>query len=131
MRVLIAEARPSTRGALRALLEHDPSCDQVIEATDAQSVLTALRAAPDMLLLDWGLPGLATEALVARVRELRPALIIVALGHHQQTRRAALAVGADCYIDTSQPPVDFMDLLHRLCPDVLEALRPSSKPTPS
>jgi len=122
MRVLIAEARPSTRGALRALLEHDPFCQNVTEAADGQAVLAALRGGPDMVLLDWGLPGMAAEALVTRIREVRPGVIIVALGHHEQTRRVALAVGADCYIDTTHPPVDFMDLLHRLCPDVRKTL---------
>ena len=122
MRVLIADARASTRGALRALLEHDTHCRQVIEATDAQSVLAALRDGPDMLLLDWGLPGLAAEALVARARTVCPNLVIVALGHHAPTWQAALAAGADCFIDTVHPPTDFMELLHRLCPGALKAL---------
>lgn len=125
MRVLIAEARPSTRGAMRALLEHDPHCRQVIEAADAQAALAALRDRPDMMLLDWGLPGLAAEALVTRARNLCPELIIVALGHYSQTRPAALAAGADCFIDTTHPPDGFMDLLHQLCPEVRERLSPA------
>ncbi len=47
MHVLIAEARPSTRAALRALLEHDPHCHRISEATDAQGTLAALSDAPD------------------------------------------------------------------------------------
>ena len=72
MHVLIAEARASTRAALRALLEHDPLCERVTEATDAQATLAALSENPDLLLLDWALPGLPAAAIVARVRSVRP-----------------------------------------------------------
>ena len=95
MQVLIAEARPSTRAALRALLEHDPHCRHLIEAADAQTALAALNEGPDLLLLDWALPGLPAAAVVARARALRPDLVIIALGHHAATRRAALDVGVD------------------------------------
>ncbi len=119
MHVLIAEARPSTRAALRALLEHDPHCQHLIEAVDAQSALAALSESPDLLLLDWALPGLPAAAVVARARALRPDLVIIALGHHAATRRAALDVGVDCFIDTNQPPTDLIALLNTLCPDKL------------
>jgi DNA-binding NarL/FixJ family response regulator len=117
MHVLIAEARPSTRAALRALLEHDPHCHRISEATDAQGTLAALSDAPDLLLLDWALPGLPSAAVVARAHTLRPELVIIALGHHAATRRAALDVGVDCFIDTNQPPTDLIALLNTLCPD--------------
>ena len=117
MHVLIAEARPSTRAALRALLEHDPHCRRITEATDAQSALAALSDAPDLLLLDWAVPGLAAAAVVSRARTLRPELVIIALGHHAATRRAALAAGVDCFINTNQPPTDLIALLNTLCPD--------------
>ena len=116
MRVLIAYARPSHRAAMRALLEHDPRCDGITEAGDAQEALNALRLGPDMLLLDWGLPGLPAAAMVARVRAVRPEIIIVALGHHAPTRQASLAAGADSFIDTASPPEHLVDLLHNLCP---------------
>ncbi len=119
MHVLIAEARPSTRAALRALLEHDPHCQHLTEATDAQSALAALNENPDLLLLDWALPGLPAAAVVARARSLQPELVIIALGHHAATRRAALDVGVDCFIDTNQPPTDLIALLNTLCPDKL------------
>ena len=119
MHVLIAEARPSTRAALRALLEHDSHCQAVIEATDAQGALTALGQSPDLLLLDWALPGLPAAAVVNRARTLQPGLVIIALGHHAATRRAALEAGVDCFIDTNQPPTDLIALLNTLCPDKL------------
>jgi len=117
MHVLIAEVRPSTRAALRALLEHDPHCHHITEATDAQGALDALDESPDLLLLDWALPGLPAAAVVARARTLRPGLVIIGLGHHAATRRAALAAGVDCFIDTNQPPTDLLALLNTLCPD--------------
>ena len=122
MHVLIAEARPSTRAALRALLEHDPLCERVTEATDAPGALAALAGNPDLLLLDWALPGLPAAAVVARVRALRPEVVIIALGHHAATRRASLEAGVDCFIDTNQPPTDLIALLNTLCPPAAQKI---------
>lgn len=122
MHILIAEARQSTRAAMRALFEHDSRWTRITEAADAQDVLRALLQGPAILLLDWGLPGMPAKALVDQVRKTRPDLVIVALGHHAPTRQASLDAGADCFIDTNHPPADFLELLHRLCPETRAAI---------
>lgn len=118
MRVLIADDRPSLRAAVRALLEHDPECAGIDEAETAVDVLAALQFGADVVILGWNLRGMPSETLVRRVRELRSDLIIVALGRFDDTRQVALDAGADYYIDTSQPPADFITILHQLCPQI-------------
>jgi two-component system KDP operon response regulator KdpE len=122
MRVIIADQRPSVRAALRMVLEHDGQCERILEAPTAAAVLDALSASPDLILLEWGLPGMRCELLLNRLRAARPSLVIVALSDHLATRKTALSSGADCFIHTAEPPPSFLDLLHSLCPGVAERL---------
>jgi DNA-binding NarL/FixJ family response regulator len=123
MRVLIADERPSVRAALRAVLEHDPFYDGVDEATDADGALEALGFGAGLLLIEWGLPGRPPVELLTDIRARRPGLVIVVLGRYGGARQAALAAGADCYLDTSEPQADFVGLLHNLCPGAVAALQ--------
>jgi DNA-binding NarL/FixJ family response regulator len=122
MRVLIADERPSIRAALRAVLEHDPFYGGIDEAIDADGALAALGFGAGLLIIEWGLPGCRPAELLADIREGRPGLVIIVLGRYGGARRAALAAGADCYIDTSEPQEDFTGLLHHLCPGAVAAL---------
>lgn len=115
MRVLIADERSAHRRALRALLEHDPQCEQIIEAPDAPSALAALPFEPDIMLLEWELPGLPAAVLLDRLRRERPELVVVVMGRHARAREAALAVGVDQFVDVAEPPAHFMAWLHDLC----------------
>ena len=58
MRVLIADDQPQVRSALRLLLRQDPAMVVVGEAGDAEEALKlAATRTPDLVLLDWELPG--------------------------------------------------------------------------
>ena len=116
MRVLIADRRPSVRVALRAVLEHDPECEGIDEAVEAAGALTALAFGANVMVLEWGLPGLPPVARVGLVRAQRPELVLVVLGRFGDNRHLALSTGADFYIDTSEPTLDFVGVLHGLCP---------------
>lgn len=116
MRVLIADGRPSIRAALWAVLEQDPACEGVDEAVEAAGALTALDFGADVMILEWGLPGLPPETLVRLAKSQRPELIVVVLGRYRDACEAAMIAGADYTIDTSEPAVDFVGLLHGLCP---------------
>lgn len=129
MRVLIADERPSVRAALRAVLEQDPQCEGIDEAVEARGVLAALGFGADLLIMEWGLPGLPPDILLMRARTGRPGIVVVALGRAIGARRAAEAAGVDCFIDTLEPPGDFVRLLHDLCPEAKKALRLMEQPT--
>ena len=67
MRILIADDQPKVRFAMRVLLDRQPGLVVVGEAVHADSLLAqAAKACPDLVLLDWELPGLpVTDLLVA------------------------------------------------------------------
>jgi DNA-binding NarL/FixJ family response regulator len=75
IRIVIAEDHPFFRDGLRRALESEPSFRVVAEASDGPAALTAIRAlAPDVAILDIGLPGMDGCALARRVREERLAV---------------------------------------------------------
>ena len=110
------------------VVDPDPAVRQLLElnltraghvvglCADAESALVALDAGlPDMLLLEWDLPGESGEALVrrlhaqARMREL--AIIMVAQRAGEHDKILALESGADDYVTK---PFNPRELLARM-----------------
>lgn len=115
MRVLIADDRPSVRAALRAALEHDAQCAGIDETAGGEDALAALAFGADVVVLEWELLGPTAATFIAVAKARRPGLVVVVLGHFAEAAAAALAAGADYYVDTTQPVEDFVGLLHKLC----------------
>ena len=122
MRVLIADDRSQVRSALRLLLTQQPDLVVVGEAVDAgQALALTEQRRPDLVLLDWDLPGRGDALSPAGLRALRPELSVVALSGRPEARRAALDAGADLFVSKGDPP-------ERLLAAVDACRRPSSGP---
>ena len=105
MRILLADDQAKVRFALRVLLERGSGLEVVGDAVDAADLLTqAETACPDMVLLDWGLPGPAMGDLLASLRGVCPDIAIVALSARLEVRPKALAAGADAFVCKCDPP---------------------------
>ncbi len=105
MRILIADAQPRVRFALRVLLERQPDLEVVGEAVDAESLLTQTDAAcPDVVLLGWELPDMAMDRLMSALRGNCPELVVIALSGRLEAHHAARAIGADAFVSKSSPP---------------------------
>jgi DNA-binding NarL/FixJ family response regulator len=105
MRILLADDQQKVRFALRALLQQQPGLEVVGEATDAPDLLArAERSCPDVVLLDWELPGLADVDLLPALRARCPNLFVVALSGRVDAHRAAVAAGVDAFVSKGDPP---------------------------
>ena len=112
--VLVVDPDPAVRQLLELNLTR---AGHVVDlCADAESALVALAAGvPDMLLLEWDLPGESGEALVrrlhaqARMREL--AIIMVAQRAGEHDKILALESGADDYVTK---PFNPRELLARM-----------------
>ena len=103
-RVLLADSRPKTRLALRVLLERQPLVAVVGEAADGDRLLRlAEEAEPDIVLIDWDLPG-AADGLLARLHSQCGSMRVVILSGRPEARQAALAAGADEFVSKTDPP---------------------------
>jgi DNA-binding NarL/FixJ family response regulator len=104
MDVLLADDQPEVRSAVRLLLEHEAYVEVLGEAVDATGLLDCVKVArPDLILLDWELPGFE-PALLGRLRELCPSADVIALSGQPQARREALGAGVDAFVSKGDPP---------------------------
>ena len=89
-RVLVADGEYHTRKILRGLLLAQ-GCSKIHEAGDAKRALEAIQAlGPDVVLLDWKLPGTGGASFVRQLRGAGFAAanvpIIILLGREERSR---------------------------------------------
>ena len=106
IRLLIADDQALVRGALVALLGLEDDIEIVAEVGRGNEVVAAaLRAAPDVALLDVEMPGLDGIAAAAALREALPdcrVLVVTTFGRPGYLRRAMQA-GASGFVVKDTP----------------------------
>jgi DNA-binding NarL/FixJ family response regulator len=112
MRLLLADDQMNVRSALRLLLSQNDSLQIVGEAADATSLLQAVaQKHPDLVLLDWELPGLPPEQLLRLLWYERPSLKIIAMSSRPEAEPQALAAGIHAFLSKSQPPERVLSII--------------------
>ena len=130
MRVLLADDQTKVRSALRLLLEQEPGLSVVGEADEAEGLLTQVqRTQPDVVLLDWELPGLRAadpstpstgsgassgQRLLSALRSVGCPLRVIALSGHVEACEEALAAGADAFVSKGDPPERLLTTLRNV-----------------
>ena len=105
MRVLIADDQMTVRSALRLLLVQSTDLQIVGEAADATSLLQAVtQKQPDLVLLDWELPGLSSSQLIRLLWYERPSLKIIAMSSRPEAEQQALNSNVQAFLSKSDPP---------------------------
>ena len=105
MQILLADDQAKVRSALRLLLEQEPNLDVLGEAVDTQGLLDWVRVVnPDVVLLDWGLPGLSHNGVVSELRAICPHLLVIALSGKSEAHQEALDAGVDAFVSKGDPP---------------------------
>ena len=111
--ILLADDQPHVRSALRLLLEQESGARIVGQVENAADLLAKCRAlGPDVILLDWELPGMGTLDGLAPVRQACPSAHIVALSSCPQVGPQALQAGADAFVCKGDPPEQLWNALH-------------------
>lgn len=115
-KVIVADDEARLRSALRLRLEHESGIRVVGEATNVGSLLAQAEAKlPDILLVDWELPGLTVAGaglqLLRTLRYWFPQLKVIALSSLPEAKEAALAARVDAFVSKAEPA----DQLVRLC----------------
>jgi len=114
--VIVADREPKVRSALQFLCEDRKIVGMLTEAADSNQVIACVaKSCPDLLLIDWCLPGQATGSLLPIIKMICPNLHIIVLSEHEDDCAEALLAGANAYICKYDPP----DLLLAIVDDLL------------
>lgn len=132
IRVLLADDHTMVRQALRGLLEKDEDISVVAEAKDgAEAVALAQEFAPDIVVMDVGMPNLNGIEATQRLLAMQPGIKVVALSAYHDKRfvLGVLEAGATGYVIKAEAGDELLRAIHSvmggqtyLCPLVSTAL---------
>jgi len=115
MRVLLADNHVQVRWALRTYLREELGLDSVDEVTDTAGLLSGAQAScPNLILVEWDLPGQPVGQVLSSLRELNTPAQIVVLSRRSECKEAALAAGADTFVCKAGPPGELSAVLRKL-----------------
>jgi SARP family transcriptional regulator, regulator of embCAB operon len=118
MLIFIAESQLHVSRALRLVLEQQGAYEIAGEARHPESLLAQVcTKPPDLILLDWNLPGLRPHYLLNTLKRFCPNTLVLATSVNPENQQPARASGADGFILKTTPPDEFL----RAVSDVLEA----------
>jgi DNA-binding NarL/FixJ family response regulator len=113
MRILLADDQAQVLSALRLLLEQETELDVIGETGRAQDLLVQAEIAqPDLVLLDWELPGSLAADLLSALRARCVQVKVVALSGRPEARLEALAAGIDAFVSKGDPPEYLLTAVH-------------------
>jgi DNA-binding NarL/FixJ family response regulator len=120
-RLLLADDNFATRSALGLVLAKRLEMSVVGEAASLAELSNLAGAIqPDLLILDWELPGFRGVDSLKALRELVPGMKVVALSARPEAREAALAAGVDAFISMVEQPEVFFQAVRHCCQNIRE-----------
>lgn len=103
MRILLAENQPNVRSALRLLIQEQPGVELVGEESSARTLFASIaRSEPDVLLLQWELPGASPRDLIRNLRITYPALTVIVMSSRRDMEEQALQAGAAAFVSKAE-----------------------------
>ncbi len=112
-RILIADHHPAVRLAISGFLRSQSNLDVVGGVDNGLDLMAQVEAIrPDLMLLDWDLPGESTADLVFAVRNLKCQPRVIVLSVRQELAGAALDAGADAFVYKGDGPKRLLTAIH-------------------
>lgn len=100
---------------MKLVLEQEFGIFHVSEVEDAEHLLSQVYAThPDVVMLDWELPGLAAYETLSQLHTADPEIRIVVLRSRPDARIPALEAGADAFISKMDSPDQFLGTLREI-----------------
>ena len=109
-RILLADDNKNLRSALALLLETRMAATIVGEASTMESLLEqAVKTHPDVVILDWELPGKPEADRIVVVRSVAPGARVIVVSARPEA--AAQADEADAFVNKIDPPERILSVL--------------------
>jgi len=114
-RVIVADSDPRVRSALRILLLEEPGLALVGETSDLPGLVIQVRQLkPDLVLLDWELPGRPAAAMLLAQTTLDYKPKVIVFSARPESKEVALAAGADAFVSKGDPPEALLSAFRQL-----------------
>lgn len=105
MRILLAIDDGNLRLSIELLISQEPSVNVVGVASEKEGLLALIESTrPDLVMLDWDLPGRSPTNLMAHMRNHLPRISFIMLGNEPTLQITALHDGADGFVLKGEPP---------------------------
>jgi two-component system response regulator DesR len=115
MRVVLADDQYRVRYALRVLLGRQPDLEISAEAVNGMDLLAhAVQVCPDLVLLDWELPGLSVVELLLALRRLCPDTRVIVMSGRPEARAEAAASDVDMFVSKAYPPERLLEAVRQV-----------------
>ncbi len=115
--VLIADDHAVLRQGLRLILREDPDLQVVGEAASGEEAVTkALALAPDVVLMDIGLPDISGIEAIRRIRAARPGtrILVLTISDRDRDLLGAIQAGARGYLLKSAEAEEVLHAIRRV-----------------
>lgn len=113
--IVLADDQCEVRAALKCVLEDQVDFHLTSEVTTAAELLDRLQlGCPDLILLDWELPGMKAAELLSRARSFCPSLKLIAMSVRPEACAEAQAAGVRCFVSKGDPPERLLAEVRRL-----------------
>lgn len=114
MRILLADNDRRVCSALHLLLKSDRNLTVIGESEDVASLISQIEELkPDLVLLDWELPGKPDAALIQGMHQTGAYTKIIALSSRPEAEQEALDASADFFVSKVDPPQSLLSALDR------------------
>jgi len=105
MQALVATEQADLRLAIELYLVEEPGMDVVGTVSEAAGLRSLARITrPDLIMLDWDLPGHSPTNLVTELKRIDSRPQVIVLGKELEQRPVVLAAGADAFVLKGDPP---------------------------
>jgi len=115
MEILLADDSLEVRSALRLLLEQEYKSAIVTEISDRRSLIAHLnKSCPDVVLLDWELPGFKREDIQDLLQACCPQMKVIAMSSKYEAHKEARTAGVNAFVSKAEPPEKILSTLNSL-----------------
>jgi DNA-binding NarL/FixJ family response regulator len=115
---LVADNDARVRSALQTLLHQETDHIQIRESGDLDSIATQVKDfRPDLVMLDWELPGRPAAALLLALHRLNYRPRVIVLSTRPELEQDARNAGADGFVCKGDSPDQLLQVFRRLVQD--------------
>jgi len=115
-KLLLVDDDESIRMLLRATF---PDGLEIVEARDGAEALKAVeRDIPDLVVLDWRMPGVSGGDVLAELKRRYPDVVVIVLSGEPEARLRPVAesLGVDLFLSKPFSPLQLLESVERLLP---------------